>query len=159
MKKREIKYLISVATGLTVLLLDLATKAWASGANYKPVKLIGDFLYFSKIQFNSGIAFGIQVPKFIQIFGSILILIILFFAAHEYIFRSRKHVFIKPALFGIIVGGAIGNLYDRIVQGYVVDFIALKPIPTFNVADIGITVGLTLLFIFILSDSKGNIIK
>ena len=43
---------------------------------------------------------------------------------------------------GIILGGALGNLYERVVYGEVVDFIALGPIPLFNLADAGITVGL-----------------
>ena len=53
----------------------------------------------------------------------------------------------------IILGGGIGNLIDRMAQGYVVDFIRFAfwdRFPTFNVADIAITVGVALLLIYIL---------
>lgn len=64
---------------------------------------------------------------------------------------------------GILFAGGIGNLYDRIVQGYVTDFITplFIDFPTFNVADIGVTVGIFLLCVCILrrtfaSDSQSN---
>ena len=47
--------------------------------------------------------------------------------------------------FGLVLGGAIGNLVDRTVHGYVVDFVSLRGFYVFNVADAGITVGLVLL--------------
>ena len=47
----------------------------------------------------------------------------------------------------LIFGGAIGNLIDRIRFGYVVDFLDLRWWPVFNVADIALTVGVSLLFI------------
>ena len=43
--------------------------------------------------------------------------------------------------FSLILGGAIGNLIDRIVFGYVVDFIDLRMWPVFNIADSAITIG------------------
>ena len=103
---------------------------------------------------NSGVAFGIGLPMWLQIIGSIIILIILFKVGHDYIFSKNKPQFLKPILFGIIIGGAIGNLINRICQGYVIDFIVLKPIPIFNIADIGITVGLIGLFIIFLINPK-----
>ena len=50
---------------------------------------------------------------------------------------------------GLLFAGGIGNLYDRIVQGYVVDFITplFIDFPTFNIADIGVTCGIALLAI------------
>ena len=47
--------------------------------------------------------------------------------------------------FGAIVGGAVGNIVDRIHHGYVVDFIDLRWWPVFNIADSCITVGVALL--------------
>lgn len=51
--------------------------------------------------------------------------------------------------FGLLFAGGVGNLYDRIVQGYVVDFITplFIDFPTFNIADIGVTCGIALLAI------------
>jgi signal peptidase II len=42
---------------------------------------------------------------------------------------------------GLLIGGAVGNLLDRIINGYVTDFIKFPHWPAFNVADIAITVG------------------
>ena len=103
---------------------------------------------------NSGIAFGINLPMWIQIAGTIVILAFLLKFGNEYIFSENKQQFIKPILFGIIIGGAIGNLINRIFQGYVIDFIVLKPIPVFNIADVGVTVGLIGLFIIFLIEPK-----
>ncbi len=50
---------------------------------------------------------------------------------------------------GLVAGGAIGNLIERIANGYVTDFFAVGPWPRFNVADIAITVGVSI-FIFAL---------
>ena len=49
---------------------------------------------------------------------------------------------------GMVVGGAIGNAVDRVVYGFVVDFIATEFIdfPVFNIADIGITCGVIIAF-------------
>jgi signal peptidase II len=89
----------------------------------------------------------------IQIVGSLFILGLLFAFGRDQIFKA-KGGYLKPALFGMVIGGALGNLVDRVSQGYVADFIVLKPFPVFNVADIGITVGLSLLFLLFLLESK-----
>ena len=49
---------------------------------------------------------------------------------------------------GFIVGGAVGNLIDRLVAGYVVDFIGIWKWPNFNVADAHIVIGILLLILF-----------
>jgi signal peptidase II len=49
--------------------------------------------------------------------------------------------------FSLILGGAIGNLMDRIFLGYVVDFIDLRVWPVFNVADSAITVGAAIILL------------
>ena len=49
-----------------------------------------------------------------------------------------------------ILAGILGNLVDRIARGYVIDFIDLKVWPAFNFADISITVGCCLLFLFLI---------
>lgn len=52
----------------------------------------------------------------------------------------------------MIISGALGNFYDRLIQGYVVDFIefAFVKFPVFNVADILVTVGCALMIIYII---------
>ena len=62
----------------------------------------------------------------------------------------------------LLLGGALGNLYDRVVQGYVIDFISLHYdgyyFPAFNLADTAITIGATMLIIDMIwfSDSSNN---
>ena len=49
--------------------------------------------------------------------------------------------------FGMILGGLVGNLIDRIFYGYVIDYLSFGNFPIFNLADIGITIGVGLLII------------
>lgn len=93
---------------------------------------------------NTGIAFG-----FLQDAGAILVvfavvalgLLIAFFARH----RDRPLIWLPT---GMLIGGAAGNVVDRIAEGAVTDFIDLPAWPAFNVADMGITLGvLALLYV------------
>ncbi|MBN2087315.1 signal peptidase II [Candidatus Peregrinibacteria bacterium] len=154
MKIKKYNYLIASFSGLILLGLDILTKYLVIQPFYKPVTFIKNFLYLTNVQKNSGIAFGIKLPIWLQIIGSIIILVLLFRFADQYFFSKNKRQFLKPILFGIIIGGAIGNLINRIFQGYVVDFIVLKPIPVFNIADIGITVGFIALLVLSLFGEK-----
>ena len=93
---------------------------------------------------NRGVAFGLFVN------GGVLLVIIgvaavsallIFFATH-----SRRPLVWLPT--GLLLGGAAGNLIDRLHQGYVTDFIDLPLWPAFNVADMCITFGvLSLLYV------------
>ncbi len=106
--------------------------------------LIEGLLEFKKTA-NTGIAFSIDFPKEIIIGVSILIIVALLYFGFEY-FNVKKN-FLNQFLFGIIIGGASGNLVERITEGAVTDFIAVSSFPVFNIADIGITVGLLILFL------------
>jgi signal peptidase II len=145
---------VSVLAGVLLLTLDIVTKLLVTSGSYKPMVFIKNFFYLVPPQGNSGIAFGISIPMWIQIVGSVMILFILFKIAKDIVFKKDAHLFLKPILFGIIIGGAIGNLINRIFLGYVIDFIVLKPIPVFNIADAGVTIGLIGLFITALIPTK-----
>ena len=93
---------------------------------------------------NTGIAFG-----FLQDAGVVLVvfavvalaLLIAFFARH----RHRPLVWLPT---GMLIGGAAGNVVDRVAEGAVTDFIDLPAWPAFNVADMAITLGvLALLYV------------
>jgi len=143
------KYNILIGTGIFWFLLDALTKGWVSGTHFKPIILIKDIFYFTAHK-NTGIAFGIPVPQWIQIIGSIGILI---FLTHFAITHIKK-LFLNQVLFGIILGGGVGNLVNRVYAGYVTDFIVLRPFPVFNLADVGITVGIIILFVSLLQNNN-----
>ena len=66
-----------------------------------------------------------------------------------YLFPPLNHWLVRSGL-ALIVGGAIGNLLDRIYQGHVTDFIDFIHFPAFNVADAAINVGVAAIVIAIL---------
>jgi len=67
-----------------------------------------------------------------------------------YVFKAKNHTWFEIAALGLIVAGALGNLYDRVFYGRVVDFFHTLFIdfPVFNVADSCITVGVIMLAVF-----------
>jgi signal peptidase II len=86
---------------------------------------------------NTGVAFdflsggGVIV---VVITAIALIALVAYFATHP----DRRGLWVPT---GLLIGGAVGNLLDRIINGYVTDFIKFPDWPAFNVADIAITVG------------------
>lgn len=134
----------------------------------EPVNILGDFLRLTLV-FNRGVSFGIlnsDQPTVIHAILPVLIVLIIFFLFYIF-FSLSKEVDTKaiPLLkigFGLIWGGGFGNLIDRLVMGYVTDFIdvGIKNIwrfYTFNIADSCITIGTILIIIAIVySDLKKN---
>lgn len=143
---RRIHWVYFSASLLGVLALDVITKWLAFNGVIGDSQIIRGFFYLTAFQKNNGIAFGIDLPLWIQIIGSAIILTLLVCYGFDCIFSKNKPSLFRLTFLGLIVGGGFGNLLDRILNGYVVDFIVLRPFPVFNVADVGITVGIILLF-------------
>lgn len=141
---------------LDILLVDQVTKWLVIKGIIKPFVFIKNFLYFTEPHQNDGIAFGIGLPMSFQILGSLIIIYLLYRLGVEYIFKEAKPSIMKHYLLGAVIGGGLGNLIDRVVYGSVLDFIVLRPLPVFNVADIGITVGLVVLFGTMWLSSRGS---
>jgi len=130
-----------------VIVLDQITKARIL-TSLGPVEgsswpLIGDWLSFMFVK-NTGVAFGLfgGIPHFFTI-TSVLISIgaIYFYRFH----LPNHHPWVQVSL-GLIIGGAIGNIIDRLRYSYVVDFIYVRWFPgIFNLADSAITVGVIML--------------
>jgi signal peptidase II len=55
---------------------------------------------------------------------------------------------------GLLLGGIVGNLIDRIFVGYITDFVLIDPLPVFNLADISVYAGVILLATGVLLDSR-----
>jgi signal peptidase II len=130
-----------VATTLIVILVDRWTKQVATeyllegGARSVPV--LGEYIRFTYVE-NRGAAFGLlqNQTDFFIIVGLVVVGVII--ASYRYI--PEPSWFLNFCL-GLQMGGAIGNLIDRMRVGYVVDFIDLTFWPVFNVADSAICVG------------------
>jgi len=140
-----------------VVVLDQLTKRLAEdkldrdGVRSVPLPVVGDYLRFTYVQ-NRGAAFGLlQDQTAFFVFVGILVVGVIA-ASYRYLPRSgfRLHLAL-----GLQLGGAIGNLVDRIRQGYVVDFVDFgyhsNWWPVFNVADSAIVVGVALLALNALS--------
>lgn len=110
----------------------------------------GDFIRIIHVT-NSGAAFGILQGKTTFLIGTSLLglaAIVLY-----YIFPPMEHGLIRIAL-GMQLGGAAGNLIDRVRVGEVTDFVDVGTFPTFNVADSSITVSIVaVLAFFLLQDT------
>ncbi len=93
---------------------------------------------------NTGVAFDVLSgagPFVIVVEGLALVALLVYFARHP----TRRGLWVPT---GLLVGGALGNLLDRLLDGSVTDFIKFPDWPAFNVADIAITVGvITLLLV------------
>ena len=152
---------------LVVVLLDRATKAWIESRplTFFPHVVIPN--YFSIIlSRNPGIAFSFfsnpsMGTRIFLIAGSLLIIALiawLLVAGHD---ASN----VNAAGLALLLGGAAGNLTDRIVHGAVTDFLEVwvrflpfpifNPWPTFNLADAGVTIGALLLIYDLLVHAHG----
>ena len=129
-----------------VVVLDQLTKAWlvANVAQGEVVRVVGDAVRLVYHQ-NSGALFGLFRDQAI-VFGLISIGVIGLIAAYHG--RSGRSLYLSVAL-GFLLGGAVGNLIDRLRLGYVVDFVDIGigdlRFYTFNVADSSISTAIVLL--------------
>ncbi|MFF8230316.1 signal peptidase II [Streptomyces caelestis] len=139
--KRRIAVLFAVAT--VAYALDLISKmiVVAKLEHHPPIEIIGDWLRFEAIR-NAGAAFGFG-EAFTVIFTMIAAAVIVVIA------RLARKLYSLPwaIALGLLLGGALGNLTDRIFrapgvfEGAVVDFIAPKHFAVFNLADSAIVCG------------------
>lgn len=150
--RRRIGLLLAVAAA--AITVDVVTKAIVV-AELSPVRstrILGGLVYFSLVR-NSGAAFGMASGMTI-VFAVIALAVVVVIARMARRIRSA----LWAVSLGLIAGGAIGNLIDRVfrspgfLRGHVVDFISLfgpdgERYPVFNVADSAITVGVVLLVI------------
>lgn len=148
MKNKKIYILVIVL--IIVVLLDQFTKFIVDKFISSTLIIIPRILEFTNIK-NVGIAFGINSSNTKNIFLSIFVLIIIInFIKKQFKVIDEKTFF----SLGLMLGGAIGNLIDRIIKGGVLDFIKISTFPVFNIADIAIVTGWILLIVNIIKFSK-----
>lgn len=102
---------------------------------------------------NSGIAFGLFADSTaaVILLTSLAVSAMVVFFSHS----AARHPLL-PAALGLLIGGSISNLIDRVRLGYVTDFLALEYWPKFNLADSFIVVGVGLLFLSFLASDRSS---
>jgi len=137
---------------LIVVILDQLTKIWVKNnfSLFESRNIIGDFLRFSYVE-NPGIAFGIRVGSLKVLVTVISIAIATYLAFLLY--NSKQLVYLEKFSLSLILGGAVGNLIDRILiyvpnstYNGVIDFIDVGVSGhrwyIFNIADSAVTMGI-----------------
>ena len=126
------------------LVLDQATKELAVRVlSSRTIDLPGPFRL--DLVFNAGGAFGLGLPWWVFIVVTAIVAVLIV----RTLPRSTSQL--EPVAYGLLLSGALGNVTDRLLRppgggrGEVVDFLGSTFWPTFNVADVGITVGFVLL--------------
>lgn len=145
---------------VAIVAIDQIVK-WAAmgiiGPNPQDVDvwLFNDWLGLSYVE-NRGVAFGLLDGASETTLAMAAVVVLGVVAAFVWEHRSSPLTLFAGAA---IVGGAIGNVIDRIRYGYVRDFFAIGPWPSFNVADAAITVGVVLAVLGTLRMEHNNEIK
>ena len=147
--KKQIRIFIYI---IGLIILDQLSKVWALSVlrGSDGISVISNVFELSYLE-NRGAAFGILQDR--QIFFVLITIAAAVFLTWIYlrIPQTKKYIPLRIG-YVLIMAGAFGNLIDRVVRGYVVDFFYFKLIdfPVFNVADIYVTVTMILLLILIL---------
>ena len=140
LKKENILYLFSI---ILIFSLDRFTKNKIMSNSEQSIYFLNKFVNLDLI-WNTGIGFGLLSFDSLVIYNSITILIGLIILYLSYIAIASETM--DKLIFSIIIGGAFGNFYDRLLYNAVPDFIDLHYNNfhwfTFNVADIFITLGI-----------------
>jgi len=139
-------WLVFLVTAGLVVILDQLTKAWLV-ANVSPgdvVTVVGEYLRLVLHQ-NSGALFGLFRDNAL-LFGIVSLGVVGLIVGYHA--RAGRSLYLSIAL-GLLLGGAIGNLIDRLRLGYVVDFVDIGigdlRFFTFNVADAAISTAIVLI--------------
>lgn len=126
--------------------------------NITDVTIIPNFLSLIYKE-NSGAAFSILSGNRIVIIMISIILILFLFNELFKSYKLNKRVScIEVISYGILFGGILGNLFDRVYRGYVIDYVSIKTLnyyfPIFNFADVLIIIGVILLLIHMIKEEK-----
>lgn len=144
MNKKNI-FIFSIA--LFIVILDQLTK-FIIKKNFElsqSISLIKNILHFTYVT-NTGSAFGLfRGFNLIFVLFSIIVVIVIL----HYLKKIKQNEKVLQFSVGLLLGGTIGNLIDRITYGFVVDFIDFRIWPVFNIADSAVTISVILLIILL----------
>jgi signal peptidase II len=151
-------YLLLFGIALLILILDQFSKAVVlsqipSGTNWMPLVWLAPYARIVN-WYNSGVAFGLFQG------GGYLFAVLAMVVAIGIIFyypRIPHEDVLMRIAFGFMLGGALGNVIDRVrFGGNVTDFISVGSFPVFNVADSCVTIGVGLMLLASFLDSRKN---
>ncbi len=148
--RRFLSYRLLLGLALAVFVLDQLSKAWIYATmplgsyGRTGIEVIPNFFYLVHVG-NTGAAWSMLSGKsFFLALLALATLAAIFIWRHALGLRDR----LTQVAFGLLCGGIIGNLVDRLVHGHVIDFVDLHfgsyVYPTFNIADSGICIGVGL---------------
>ena len=141
------KNIFIFSTALLIIFLDQLTKFFIKN-NFQlnqSIPIIKNILHLTYVT-NSGSAFGLfKGFNIFFILFSIIVIIVVFY----YIRKIKENEKLLQLSIGLLLGGTIGNLIDRLVYGSVIDFIDFRIWPVFNVADSAVTISIILLIILL----------
>lgn len=145
--------IITLLLIIVLLLIDQVSKYIVVNNIKTEIILIENILSIKLVE-NTGMAFGINSESNKNnIIASIIVLI---FIVRFMITKKEMITQYVRVLLSFIIAGGIGNVIDRVIHGAVIDFINLKNMPTFNIADIYIVVGWILFIISVIFYSFGK---
>ena len=150
--------IILLGIALIIIGLDQWSKALVRdqiglGNEIYPISFLAPFFRFTYVK-NTGAAFGIfQNANMPLLILSILISLVVLWLY----FKSEDEPLAFRISLAMMLGGAIGNMIDRIRFGFVTDFIAVGRFPVFNIADSAVTVGVAIMMIaMLIHERKAN---
>lgn len=141
--------LLGLAVAVATIAADQLVKAWIVGTVMQPPRVIPVTDFFNLVMaWNRGVSFGMfaheaDVMRYVLIAVALAIVAML---ARWLTLADRR---LTAVSLGLVIGGALGNVVDRVRMGAVADFLDVHVAgyhwPAFNVADAGITVGVALI--------------
>ena len=156
-RKRNILITIIVLLGIA---FDQISKVWVRNnfESYIETSIVGDIFTLIKVE-NTGafLGMGSELPETLRVLLLIILPVIVLVGITVYTYLDKSLDKTSIIGFSLIIGGGIGNIFDRIVYGSVTDFLYLNfeffKTGIFNIADLSVTTGMILILI---SSFKGT---
>ena len=147
--RSQVDIFLTLITVTTIVFLDRFTKIYFSNLlSFNESWPILRGIFHITLVHNTGIAFGLFKNQgivfiIIPLIAIVLLIFNIYYYRHNQEDLSRTYI----VAFSLILGGAIGNLIDRIYLGYVIDFLDFRIWPVFNLADSAITIGAAIILL------------
>lgn len=142
------RWLFGLGSALIILIADQASKAWALAATENGPRRVTSFFDLVLV-WNRGVSFGLFNNHNEPLPPVLFIVISLVIAGIFLIWLRKAETRLLALSLGLVIGGAIGNVIDRVRFGGVVDFLDFhwgdRHWPAFNVADSAIVIGIAML--------------